>query len=116
MHFNVAVRISYRSREMLEDQALALAAVQEYVAMLPDDAVSWQMDSSNGFRTPAAARWATVLAKADIVARKAATVGWVDPRDAEIEINILLGRLRTGFKTDWADVFGGLGAKSRTVD
>ncbi len=109
MRFNVEVRISYRSREMPEDTALALDAVRAYVAQLTDLATSWCFDAMNRLDTAGSHRWATVLSKADRIARKAATKGWTDPSEAEVEITILPGsKPRTGSKTDWGEFYSGL--------
>ena len=89
MRFNVEVKVSYRSREMREDTALAQAAVHAYVEKLPREALDWCVAAIRELGTPAASRWKTVLSTADRIARDAATVGWADPNAAEIMIVIV---------------------------
>ena len=115
MRFNIEVRVSYRSREMSEDTALALDAVQAYVARLSDKATSWCSDAINQLDTVGSHRWATVLSNADRIAREAATKGWVNPAEAEIGITILPGsKPRTGVKNDWGEFYSGVRGTTRS--
>ena len=106
MRFNVEVKVSYRSREMPEDTALATAAVRAFVEMLPRDALHWCVADVRELATPAAGRWETVLSKAHRIAREAATVGWADPDAAEIEITIMpVGKMLLDDPKEWGAHF-----------
>ena len=109
MRFNVEVRVLYRGREMSEDTALALAAVQAYVARLSDAVIQWHADAVSGLKTVGSHRWGIVQLKAKEIARQAATKGWVDPAEAQIEITIMPGdKPQVRGKDDWEAFFQGL--------
>ena len=91
MRFTVEVRVLYRGREMAGDTALALAAVQTYVARLSDAVIEWHADAVSGLKTVGSHRWGTIQSKANEIAREAATKGWLDPAEAQIEITIMPG-------------------------
>ena len=109
MRFNIEVRVLYRGREMSEDTALALAAVQAYVARLSDAVIQWHADAVSGLKTVGSHRWGIVQSKANEIAREAATKGWVDPAEAQIEITIMPGdKPQVRGKDDWEAFFQGL--------
>ena len=115
MRFNVEVRVYYRSHEMPEDTVLALDAVKSYVALLPDIAIAWSSDAMDQLETVGSHRWEAVLSKADQIAREAATKGWVDPSEAEVEIIILpSSKPRAGTKTDWGEFYSGVRGTTRS--
>ncbi len=115
MRFNVEVRVSYRSREMPEDTALALAAIHAYVEKLPREALDWCVAAIRELETPAAARWKTVLSTADRIARDAATKGWADPDTAEIQITIMLaGKTPLDDAREWGGHFSGAPRSDRS--
>ena len=115
MRFTVEVRVSYRSREMPEDTALAIAAVQVFVEQLPRDALDWCVAAIRELGTPAATRWKTVLSTANRIAREAATVGWADPDAAEIQITIApAGKAPLDDPREWGGHFSGTRRTTRT--
>ena len=54
---------------MSEDTALALAAVQAYVARLSDAVIQWHADAVSGLKTVGSHRWGIVQLKAKEIAR-----------------------------------------------